>query len=650
MELHIIGAHPLAKDDGGRLVSRIATIFPSQRHLVTLPGIHAMQRQMYVDLLNEERRVAGQPPLTPPECRTLWTESVDLIVEGDVVFIRPDVSNLDPAFRADELLQELLPKRQVQFLETNHDRVRDAIKRRGECWRIMPVPRSVVEMKHMISESRIGLSGQPIYYYNKNSGTRLLTYETLLRLRGTDEAELRQHLKEIQLHTAQRNRMDNPEIAFFMAAGDTPLGRFGGWDLDAADIPGLNAAHEALRVVLRAGVPAEFRRDNPDDSQWRAAMFAALVARGREPAPEEVCLGLSAEFFMQIDWLAGGRFEAGELILDPIFEEHRRHPEDVSLSRRCDERVCGFIFNFIREYGDLEYINIGCVRNSTASRAGRTAKRHVYIAELKPRSGPEVVKIIRLQKWGVREHLDDGRELLDAMLRSEEYTEYILDRRLACRQLGMNLSTRIGSRKVCERYSNEEREISGLTIWTPYFERDYVRGAATDKASFAHFEDREFVAIFARLLGRAAAANMIVGRADTQGAVVFDDGHEILVPGEGGLPVDIVVTDPTGCFADYYSPLSSMATAYAGPILRRAERVPDSGEFMEEYLCGLRERFTEIQREYRLRQRAFDTLFDHRRREEPGGLTDRWRRVLARLDAADVNEIVRAVRVCLTPA
>ena len=44
-----------------------------------------------------------------------------------------------------------------------------------------------------------------------------------------------------------------------------------------------------------------------------------------------------------------------------------------------------------------------------------------------------------MQKWGIREHLDEGKRLLDAIIQSEEYTEYILDRRLGCRQLGMNL-------------------------------------------------------------------------------------------------------------------------------------------------------------------------------------------------------------------
>ena len=40
----ILGDHPFAKNEQGRLKSRIATVFLRTPGLVTLPGIHAMQR------------------------------------------------------------------------------------------------------------------------------------------------------------------------------------------------------------------------------------------------------------------------------------------------------------------------------------------------------------------------------------------------------------------------------------------------------------------------------------------------------------------------------------------------------------------------------------------------------------------------------
>ena len=87
--------------------------------------------------------------------------------------------------------------------------------------------------------------------------------------------------------------------------------------------------------------------------------------------------------------------------------------------------------------------------------------------------------IIRMQKQGVREYLDEGLSLLDAMIRAEEYTEYILDRRLGCRQLGMNLPLRVTAKKISERYITPRG--AAYSIWTPYFEREYIRGIATDK-------------------------------------------------------------------------------------------------------------------------------------------------------------------------
>ena len=49
-------------------------------------------------------------------------------------------------------------------------------------------------------------------------------------------------------------------------------------------------------------------------------MYAALIGEDEKTASEESLLGLSSEFFMQIEWLPGGRIEEGELIFDTVFE------------------------------------------------------------------------------------------------------------------------------------------------------------------------------------------------------------------------------------------------------------------------------------------------------------------------------------------
>ena len=126
-----------------------------------------------------------------------------LVIEGDTVQIRPDPENTPQAFRADKLLQTFVSKRRIKFLNVLNERVRDAVKRRGECWRIAPLPTSPTEMKERISASKIGIRGKEIYYYNSTTGTRLLTYQEFSRLGSLDESQLRQHLAEIREFSAK---------------------------------------------------------------------------------------------------------------------------------------------------------------------------------------------------------------------------------------------------------------------------------------------------------------------------------------------------------------------------------------------------------------------------------------------------------------
>ena len=77
-------------------------------------------------------------------------------MEDDTILIRPDPDNMPLAFEADELLQELVPKHRIKFLGVRNEKVRDAIKQRGEWWRISLLPKTPDEMKQMIAASRIG--------------------------------------------------------------------------------------------------------------------------------------------------------------------------------------------------------------------------------------------------------------------------------------------------------------------------------------------------------------------------------------------------------------------------------------------------------------------------------------------------------------
>ena len=73
------------------------------------------------------------------------------------MLIRPDPNNMQLMFRADELLQELVSKHHIKFLLVRNEKVRAAIKQRGEYWRISPLPKTPEAMRQMIAASKIAI-------------------------------------------------------------------------------------------------------------------------------------------------------------------------------------------------------------------------------------------------------------------------------------------------------------------------------------------------------------------------------------------------------------------------------------------------------------------------------------------------------------
>ncbi|MFA5190275.1 MAG: hypothetical protein WC740_06090, partial [Verrucomicrobiia bacterium] len=189
MTFRTIGEPLLAKTADGKLKSRIATVFVGKQIIVTLPGIHATQRAAYLQMINQQRQAVGQPALTEQEEAAELSHAVDLVMEDDNVLIRPDPTRMDLAFAADEILQEIISKEQIKFLHVLDSRVRNAVKRRGENWRITPLPRSAADMQQMILGSRIGVGGREIYYFNRETGSRLLTCQEFAALGSLDVAE-----------------------------------------------------------------------------------------------------------------------------------------------------------------------------------------------------------------------------------------------------------------------------------------------------------------------------------------------------------------------------------------------------------------------------------------------------------------------------
>jgi hypothetical protein len=647
----LLGPNPFTRETAGRPRTSIGTVFPDQRTLVTLPGIHATQRFDFVEHCNERRRAAGQPALSAAEEEQLLLRAVDVIFDGRQIQIRPDPAEMPLAFAADEMLSEIegVSRRDVRFLFSMDPAVRDALRARGENWRIGSLPQSSDEMIRLIEGSRVAIREGAIYYYNRATGTRYLTFAAFVGLGRLEDRTLAWQLQEIGVYSAQANRRGCPEVDFF---GVQP-GAFGAADFAGIEFPGLavgelRQVYERLRERFRAAVDPDFWLDDPQAEVWRSRMVSALVSQEDKTLTVDQLCELSPEFFLQVQWLPGGRFEEGEFIFDSVFEEAERNPGDEELQQLCEPLVRSFIVSYIRDYGTIHTINIGRISRSLSKvRPQLHGRRGVYLAQLRLHGSPTpLLRLIRMQKWGIRERLDEGKSLLQALLENEEYTDYVLDRRLGLRQLGMNLPGRISVLRAREVYQGVNAEVHGRTIPVVCFERDYQSGLATDKVPMARYQKEGFAGRLAQLLGRAAATNLIVGRALEQTLrAMFDDGDEIIKDDPvTGLPAEIVVSDPTGSFADYRRSLVELAPDYARPVNVRAGKVPRPREFAELYLQALQDRFGHLQAEYRKRRRAFDTLFKHCRYDPAGSFAYRWECVLRRLHDSDATEVVRAIR------
>jgi hypothetical protein len=456
-------------------------------------------------------------------------------------------------------------------------------------------------------------------------------------------------LREIAVSSTRRNRAGHPEIDFF-AADPAVFSADSFQQIDFLSLaPGaLRDSFHRLQDRFFAAVGPDFRLDDPPAEVWRNRMLSALLSQRDQTITEDVLRDLSPEFFMQVEWLPGGWFEEGEFILDPLYDEADRRPQDERLQRLCDPLVKGFIFNLIREFGSLDYANIGRIVGSLSKeRPLVRGRRGVYIAEFKVRGARQpLVRFIRFQKWGIRERLDEGKPLLQAILESEEYTDYVLDRRLGVQQLGMHLPQGLSLRRTRERYTGANREFQGQLLPVVYLERDYLNGLATDKLPLSKYLKPGYADRLAWLLGRAAAANLIAGRSqEGTRQVLFDDGDEVIMENPvSGLPDRLVVSDPSGAFSDYQRGLLEAAEAYARPVNVRAGNTPDPREFAETYLEAFKAGFLHVQGDYRRHRRAYDTLFKHCHYDPAGSFAYRWECVLRRLDQTDVDTVVEGIR------
>ena len=656
-----IGPQLFAKEADGRYVSTIASLFPRHKLLITSPPIHTFQRVAFMDWFPGQQAASGLP--APSRQRLAWEakESVDLILApGDVIQIRPELERLDLAFEADQQLQDgwEVPLHRIRFLSVRDLRVRQALRERGELWRMSAAPSGPDQISAAVAHSRVAIAERDLYYYNPHTGTRFVTCASFANLATLDDVALARQLSEIAEHCLKRNRHGHPEVAFF----GVDVLRFGapnfvGVSFAELDPQALRNQHAALTSRFREATEPGLREDDPEANGWRLRMFAAIASEPSEGMLPGPLQGLSSEFSPRIRWLPGGRFEEGEFVFASIFPRESGQPEDPELKALWDPLARGFIANFIREYGNIEYLNLGRIEAAQEVHPTHGGRRGVHLAEIKVRgeAHPRVL-FLRLLRWGIHERLDeeDDRGQLKGLertvLETEEYVDYTMDRRLGCLQLGLHLPPRVNMRRVSEPYVGRQEKYRDRFFPVIYFERDYLPGIPTDQLPERKLEDPRYALALAGLMGKAAAPNLVVGRTERmrndeeRGEPLFDNGDEIIVEDSGGLPMDIVLVDHGGAFSDWRTPtLIPFAKSYAAPVNRRVDKVPDPKAFAEAYLSGLRNELARMQSDYRRFRKGFDGLFKHLPYDAEGNFACRWEHVLRRLETTDLKTLISEV-------
>ena len=339
--MQILGEQIFAKAPDGSLASRIGTLFLKTPGLVTRRGVHAMQRVMWIDHLNAGRSEAGLPPLTSSEEEAELEQSVDLIFTDDFVLIRPDPDRMDLAFLADDELQKLVNKRRIRFLNTHAAKVRNALRARGENWRMARAPISQEDMSRIVEGSRVAIGEKAVYFYNQAIGTRYITAGGYDIVSALPADEYRAQVREVVSLLKKRNRMGHPEVDLFPTT--TPIeikNALKGIEVDSLDDAALRAAVEKIALDWRMSLPPELREESVGNFDWRNAMCAAVTAGTNETnaAEQDLIQGISPEFYRQIEWLPGARIDRGEVIFDPLWDEYSR-TRDPSLEPLCDFHV-----------------------------------------------------------------------------------------------------------------------------------------------------------------------------------------------------------------------------------------------------------------------------------------------------------------------
>ena len=350
---------------------------------------------------------------------------------------------------------------------------------------------------------------------------------------------------------------------------------------------------------------------------------------------EEERMGMASEFFLHVEWLPGARIGKG----NAQFEEH------------VSGDVRAIIADMLARHPDMERVNIGRVVETQMLREKMGGKRRVYVAVSKCAADPdERISYLRLKKWGVEEYLQDGITRAESERISSEYRDYILDRIKAVQMLGIPMPS---SHVV----TCKQRLADGTEEESEFFERPYIKGIATDKIPLAYYGDERFVLRYVSLLGKAAARNLVVGRAhEATGHVFFDDGDEVLRLSPEGEPEEIVVADMTGSFADCRRPLEEAMSFYKEHARALRKKMREQGlpeekvqQAVSSYVQAFREELTRIEEFVREQGEGFCDCFRFREGKE-GDICGRWCLAVNRARDCDPERLAAILKAAMQPS
>ncbi len=676
----------------------IIEVFPELEAIVMGKIPHGLLAFKMIEVIQESRKRNGLAEYGEKEedgILNLGVSCVQFQQEGEnTVLVRMDY--LDRGFLADNQLQRLIPKKQIKFSHLKDKKVRDALKKRGECWRFNPQPHSDEEIKTFVENCRTEIrTGIPVYY-NRETGERFLTYEDFFS-RTKDCQDLGLLTKRIGevLHLLKsynkrgmkelRFLTDNEDDSVDISTLEKILELGNGWSAQKRMINLIKYIlrpyfHQQVRKKIRNLTEKNYlvnwikkRRTTrvnklierfKDELETKVGFVLRNVdyenkfcvetvyERLRELIPaEEEDLKISPEFFLHIKWLPGRDEEA----------------ENFD-NREQKEIVGGITREYRKRIGKLEYFNLGEVIEPRSERKGDSGMRGVYVVNIKQESlkqernqkdwikseveaTKEEIRVLRRKKWGIEYHLQQGKSWEEAKWLSDEYTSYVQKRLEAIKLLGI-LRPRFSLITI-----EVKSEIRGKKKKIPrdYVDRQYVQGVASNKIPKEYFANPDFVKDLSYQLGKAAAANMILGRRHHEtGEILFDDGDEIVQfwneNDEKKRKIRrIVMADTTISFEDYERPITTQSRAYAEHLVRIIDKAflkkindEDLRTISQYYYQGIREEFNRLKTRYKSRKDFLKHRFNNHR--EKGGFGYRWKKVLERLEVTYVEGVIEAIK------